>query len=569
VSKALAQFRKATNRHKEHKPPIRVCALCVSKSKFANDKKLEIRNNDEGHMTNQSVRFLLPVVLLYAFAATGQSPQSAPQDVDRVTLNEFLVEGGRSNRIEGGVERISGNNSVTALKSNRVLANGDTIQSASSGRAEILLIPGYYLRLDHNTRISLLDLSPDNLKLKLWSGSAILEVASVEMVVWSDFVEQRKQLSCEPVSLLTPTAEYIVASGGSYRFDVDAKEDSELRVLKGVAFVNGSRIDSGRIASGDRGKVVLRSTAKPQDEFDSWSRQRAKSLVKANGSLNNSQWYKRVRSNRGYVLIKDPEDASRARERLTVSAEPGVVVLAENASVSRAGAPAWWKLQTDERLTNGDRVRTAVESRAEIHLYPNYFLFLEGDTEIVCREFEGQVAVEMIKGSAVAILEPDTEATEPAVLTIVADKTEHRLSEKGNYRISMIAGAKPELLVYDGTTRVPLSEVSRSKKNRPSDKAHTEIFLHKLTGDGFDIWSYRRSRLVEIRSFRRYFGPFGGMWCLVESTGEYTFVPARWQYSSPYGGRYSIRFAEDTSFERPRPNPAQDPLEPPFRPIRP
>ena len=96
-------------------------------------------------------------------------------------------------------------------------------------------------------------------------------------------------------------------------------------------------------------------------------------------------------------------------------------------------------------------MRTAVESRAEIHVYPNCLLFLEGDTEIVYREIERQVAVEMIiKGSAIAVLAADARGTEAAVLTLVADKSEYRISEKGNYRINIITGAKPELMVYVG-----------------------------------------------------------------------------------------------------------------------
>lgn len=197
-------------------------------------------------------------------------------------------------------------------------------------------------------------------------------------------------------------------------------------------------------------------------------------------------------------------------------------------------------------MTNGERVRTAVESRAEIYVYPTCFLYLDGDTEIVYREVEGQVVVEIIKGSAIAILAPDKRATEAAVLTIVADKGEYRSSEKGNYRINLRTGAKPELMVYVGPTRVASSEVAKSKKTQP------ETMLKKITGDSFDVWAYRRSRLLEVRDFRRYVGPFGGMWCLVESTGEYTFVPAVMEYRSPYGGTYSTTYGEPGSSPRRR-----------------
>ena len=277
-----------------------------------------------------------------------------------------------------------------------------------------------------------------------------------------------------------------------------------------TAFVNGSRIDSGMTASAANGKVILTSGLKPGDDFDSWSRQRGQALVKANHALKKSEWHKKVRSNRAYLLITDPEDPSRAKERLTVSAEAGVVDIVEDALVSGVETPAWRKLQASERLTDGDRVRTAVESRAEIHVYPTSFLFLDGDTEIVYRELEGQVAVEIIKGSAIAIMAPVAGATEVAVLTIVADKAEYKISETGNYRINIRTGVKPELMVYVGPTRVASSELVKNKKTQP------ETMLKKISGDSFDVWAYRRSKLREVRGFRRYFGPFGGMWCLVE-----------------------------------------------------
>jgi hypothetical protein len=104
-------------------------------------------------------------------------------------------------------------------------------------------------------------------------------------------------------------------------------------------------------------------------------------------------------------------------------------------------------------------VRTEPESRAEIHVCPNCFLFLEADTEIVYREAEGQVTVEMIKGSTIAILDPDPGTREPAVLTVVFDKTEHRISEKGNYRVAAYANAN------NVTTAANLTRTARACTN--------------------------------------------------------------------------------------------------------
>ena len=517
------------------------------------------------------MRFVLFIVvtcvLLPPPTGSGQSRRDVAEGDDSVLLKGFLVDGGRVNVIEGEVGLVSDSKTVVPLKAKQTFASGNTIYSGQTGRAEIILSPGYYLRLDRNSLVSLLDLSPENLKLKLWRGSLILEVATNEMPTISEYETPRKQLSYEPVSILTPDAEYIVVKGGGYRFNVRSTSDSDLSVVKGLAFVSGSRIRHGMMASIEKGRVVT-SAIKSQDEFDRWNLVRAGLLVKANHSLSKEHWYKQIQNNRAYVSITDPKDPSRARERLTVSAETGVVVLAENALVSPGAEINWRKLNAGETLTNGDRVRTAVESRAEIQSYATCFLFLGSNTEIVFREDEGRVAIELIRGSAIAIIESNSVSLEPAVLTIVGNKFEHKISERGNYRITANGGSS-DLLVYNGPTRVPAKETSPSRKQLPSDIAEIGVEFDKLTGDAFDVWSYRRSRLPMIRAFEQYLGPFGGMWFFQEATGQYTFVPARWEYSSPYGGKYSVRFAEDTARRRLKTNPSRDPFPPPFKPIRP
>ena len=123
------------------------------------------------------------VILVLSSVLTGQSSRQAG---DSEILKDFLVEGNRPNFIEGDVEHVRGSETA-ALRLNHTFENGDVIRVGASGRAEILLVPGCYLRLDHNTRISVLDLSPDNLKLKVWSGSVILEIAIVDRLRGNDW----------------------------------------------------------------------------------------------------------------------------------------------------------------------------------------------------------------------------------------------------------------------------------------------------------------------------------------------------------------------------------------------
>src|SRR5689334_294594 len=73
------------------------------------------------------------------------------------------------------------------------LTDGDTVE-LNDGHAELVLIPGYYLRLSANTTVRLLDLSRDNLKIEITRGSVIMEIPiedSPELVPWLQELKDR------------------------------------------------------------------------------------------------------------------------------------------------------------------------------------------------------------------------------------------------------------------------------------------------------------------------------------------------------------------------------------------
>jgi len=53
---------------------------------------------------------------------------------------------------------------------------GEIVATGADGRAEILLNPGSYMRIDKETEFSFLSTSLDDLRIKLNSGSAVFEV---------------------------------------------------------------------------------------------------------------------------------------------------------------------------------------------------------------------------------------------------------------------------------------------------------------------------------------------------------------------------------------------------------
>jgi hypothetical protein len=119
----------------------------------------------------------------------------------------FLRYGGLVNSVDGQAGCICGNVSVSALRAKRALSAGDTIK-VGAGRVEILLNPGYYLRLGPNTEARLLDLTPGNLKIKLVSGAAIVEIA---MDAYGNRPREMANRVFDIVTLITPRDEYAIS----------------------------------------------------------------------------------------------------------------------------------------------------------------------------------------------------------------------------------------------------------------------------------------------------------------------------------------------------------------------
>jgi ferric-dicitrate binding protein FerR (iron transport regulator) len=214
----------------------------------------------------------------------------------------------------------------------------------------------------------------------------------------------------------------------------------------------------------------------------------------------------------------------------------------ESAAVLNPAEAAWRELKPEEILIGGARVRTAVESRAEIHPYPNFYIFLGSNTEIVYSEKEDrQVSVTVVRGSVIIVSQADSKKREQNSLTLIAENTESEILARGHFRLNLTEG-KSEMLVYDGSLRVAGNAVKAGKRFVRDSTTEAILPLDKSALDGLVVWSNRRMLLSELGVVRRLLGLAGGLWLLDESTGEYTFVPAIWDYSSPYGGRYLVQY---------------------------
>ncbi|HBB97649.1 MAG TPA: hypothetical protein DC054_19885 [Blastocatellia bacterium] len=486
-------------------------------------------------------RLLAAALLLSINAVTVAQSKDNTQARATELVKGFQFRGGIINFVEGDVRCICQGGPDAPHR--RVLTAGDTLKVAA-GRAEILLNPGYYLRLSANTEARLLDLSPDNLKVKLSSGSAIIEIAmNSSPSPYQDIIDRIFNI----VTVITPRDEYAVSRAGAYRFDVVSDKESRVRVLKGRAVVAGTILGDGKGASVIEGKPTLEhENSTLVDSFDTWSRERALSLVRSNKSLKQLDWYKKMSADRAYIEASDDASANPSMAR-TVSARTGVVAFIDQGEVLKRGTSDWQELRTGGELSNGDRVRTRVDSRAEINPYPDFYLFMRGNSEILFAEPEdGRISVTVLRGSVVvAVTETYLRVKERNTLNLIAANARYEITRKGYYRVNALEAGNSEMLIYDGLVRSDGVEISARKRLVAGGSTIAQFALEKENWDSFDVWSgSRTARSEPIPRRGRWLVriALAGAWFLNPSTNEYTFVPGERYCKSPYGGDYSAMY---------------------------
>lgn len=186
----------------------------------------------------------------------------------------------------GGINAITGTASVITrggggweqLMITDDLRSGDRVKTAVDGRVEILLNPGSYLRLGGNSEFELLDNSLANLEVRLWRGTAIVEATG------ADDLELN-------IGISTPHTRVAIVRQGLYRLHVVPEDATELIVRKGRVILSDSQT---KVKGGN--KIVFSATnttvakltkeeKKQKDEVESWSKERAEALAKANRKI--------------------------------------------------------------------------------------------------------------------------------------------------------------------------------------------------------------------------------------------------------------------------------------------
>ncbi len=167
------------------------------------------------------------------------------------------------------------------------MRDGDSLITEAGSYAELLLSPGSYLRLNENSEVRVLNTAFEEIRFELIKGSAIAEVATAN--------EQVSNINKNsPLEIVTPHGTISIAKDGIYRFDT-IEANTLVQVRQGELFVgdrnqfllgkatkikrgNAVKLTGGVVNNSDIAKV----NKDVSDRFDSWSFNRANTLMAAN-----------------------------------------------------------------------------------------------------------------------------------------------------------------------------------------------------------------------------------------------------------------------------------------------
>jgi ferric-dicitrate binding protein FerR (iron transport regulator) len=424
------------------------------------------------------------------------------------------------------------------------LRSGDALKTGPISRAELLLYPGSYLRLSENTEVVFTDTSVTNLKLRIVKGTAIIEVAVNDR--WG-YIESVYTL----ITVTTSKSEYAILPGGIYRFSIEADGRGEVSVRKGRVVVEGILVREGKKAVISGGPPGIQAYDRDEnDRFDQWSRERAKLLLQANKLMKEETWYEELSKGKKAIFVEERSNIQpQVKNQYVVSAKAGTVSHVEDASFKR-DPEDWGALAVGYDLRGGDEVKTDRGSRAEIHLSPDSYLRLSGETRIKFSDTSPE-RVSLALSSGSAIIESLEDSEGDATVRIGTPYGECSVAGGGVYRFNIDPAGQSEVLVRRGQARIAGLTAKEGKKVILNGSSPKVIEFNREAQDSFDVWSKYRADLLTLPGRKQGFIKvaynvnrpwYCGLWFYSGAMNCFTFVPGLWDFHTPYGGGYSIKF---------------------------
>jgi hypothetical protein len=221
-----------------------------------------------------------------AYAQTKTSDGSPAPAAESRGRSRFVISAraGAVNLVAGrAILKKRGDSSELPLTSSVDLEAGDVVETGQNGSVEILLAPGSYFRVGTSSTVEMLDTSLERVRLRVEGGSAIAEITA--------------DTKDAPTEIQTPHGNIVLTKKGLYRVNV-AREATELLVRKGEVRVGGT---DGEIKVKKNEVLTMRASGgllaqnkssfdkNAQDAFDTWSRERAETLVALNRGLGDGE----------------------------------------------------------------------------------------------------------------------------------------------------------------------------------------------------------------------------------------------------------------------------------------
>lgn len=482
---------------------------------------------------------ILLLLLMLAALVVHITAQDQEEQIDNIPA---VLSGLRANVVEGDVAYVR-ENAKFDLEADHEVKQTDTVRTGSNSRTELLLQPGNLMRVGAETECQVIDDRYDRLKFLLSKGTLSFELLKNDWEDSSDFFETLKQ-GFELIRVITPNAEVFITQPGIFRINV-ADGRTEFIVRRGEAVIDGHRVKEKRAAVIARGSFsITEFDPKVEDAFDIWARDRSDKLIDANHALKkDAPWAKKKEGREGMVDMPASEQRAGNNPQV-VYARPGMVIFVESQVEFSSGNKGWQELADKAQLEAGDKVRTARYSFAELMMFPDLYLRVDNDSEVLLEKLSNEtIAFKVLRGSAILDVARFDRKELPEIV-IGGPVTSAVVAEDGNYRINARMNSD-DLIVRKGKLVIQERSIGACRIVSGNNTSECD---RKIT-DNFDIWSQHRgeglhfngtvmaTRLAVLR--RRRFRNTG-FWYLPPSKNQYTFVPFYSTYfRSPYGGTYS------------------------------
>jgi len=457
---------------------------------------------------------------------------------------EGFIAGVRANAVKGEVTYQRGDGKFP-LESGLKLDQGDFIRSGKDSYAELLLQPGNFLRVGADTELELFSDQHDKMRLKLNKGSIVIELLSRDNGGFSRYLIDE---ATELIRVITSDAEVFINRPGIFRINTTAGGRTEVVAREGETAINGFRVKKKRRAvTANESVTVSEIDTRIEDDFDTWSRERARQLVQANKSLKKKEpWAQRLKKGETEIEVPDESDNDNARGRV-ISARPGTVNFVEDGVEFLRAAKEWQPLTEKTQLEPGDKLRTDANSLAELVLFPDTHLRIDASSEVLLDQLSSDaIALKVVRGSMIVDVAHFDRKQAPQIV-IGGSSTSAKINDNGNYRVD-----GNTITVRDG--KVMFHERSIGDCNRIDGDAISECDKKRV--DNFDLWSQHRGEgelyngrgtvatATYLARLRRARFRSAGFWYQEPGQTTYTFVPFTSQlFRSPYGGNYSTAFA--------------------------